>query len=182
MINYEKVNSNEFLSINLFADYKLVIRDISSTQIIEECIRSYSFSNNLESIYKENKYFDIYSTNEVLTNKTWIDGKPIYRIVYSGNTPSTDRTYISNFKLTEEAENIRVVETNLYRPDYVAPSGDGIDDNWGYQIIPRLTGNEKGKLYFSLGTLAQSEYLNRPVNVIIEYTKSTDKPGLDNNL
>ena len=28
--------------------------------------------------------FEKYSTNEVLTNKTWIDGKPIYRLVVTG--------------------------------------------------------------------------------------------------
>jgi hypothetical protein len=113
----------------IFADYKLLICDGLDNKIIEECIKSYSFSNNLESIYKENKYYDIYSIKKTLTNKLWIDGKPIYRIVFSGNTPSRDRTYISNFKIIEEAENIRVVETNLYRPDFVASHGDGVDDN-----------------------------------------------------
>ena len=30
-----------------------------------------------------------YSTDEINTGKTWIDGKPIYRAIYTGNYPTT---------------------------------------------------------------------------------------------
>ena len=38
--------------------------------------------------YVNNLIPDVYSTTETQTNMIWIDGKPIYRIVYTGRTTS----------------------------------------------------------------------------------------------
>lgn len=66
--------------VSLNGDYKLVLTDINGNQT-EECLKSYSFSNTLESIAnQENAINDIYSTKETLTNKVFM-GKPVYRKV-----------------------------------------------------------------------------------------------------
>ncbi|WP_428026905.1 hypothetical protein [Arcobacter sp.] len=68
-----------FISIiSLSADYKLVLTDVDGNQT-NECVKSYSFSNNLESIANQtgvNK--EVYSDEEVMTNKIY-RGKPVYR-------------------------------------------------------------------------------------------------------
>lgn len=44
------------------------------------------------------KILDIYSTEEVKTNKVWIDGKPIYRVVmYKLDTNTSTKVYYINF-------------------------------------------------------------------------------------
>lgn len=66
---------------SLNADYKLILTDKDGVQT-EECIKSYSFSNNLESIAKQKGVTqDIYSEEEVMTNKVYL-GKPVYRRVF----------------------------------------------------------------------------------------------------
>lgn len=41
----------------------------------------------------KNLITDVYSTNEVKTNKVWIDGKPIYRKAIEINVGTTEVTY-----------------------------------------------------------------------------------------
>ena len=64
----------------LQADYQMTLIDKDGVQT-NQCIKSYSFSNNLESISRGNSVGkDIYSENETLTNKVYL-GKPVYRKV-----------------------------------------------------------------------------------------------------
>lgn len=44
----------------------------------------------------EIKDAEVYSTNEVKTNKVWIDGKPLYRRVYTFNAVSGNHSYALN--------------------------------------------------------------------------------------
>ncbi len=60
---------------------------------------------------------DYYSTNEIKTNKVWIDGKPIYRkVFYRDNTgynnPEFNYGTISNFGQLVQAETITVSNQN----------------------------------------------------------------------
>ncbi len=69
-------------SLSLYADYMLVLTDSEGNQT-QECVKSYSFSNNLESlVHSDNFETESLSLNEVRTNKKWIDGKPIYKRVF----------------------------------------------------------------------------------------------------
>ncbi|WP_026972327.1 hypothetical protein [Aliagarivorans marinus] len=64
------------------ADFLISISDGDYTD--SYCASTYSFSNNLESLHREQQALvsgsDIYSTEETLTNKIWM-GKPVYRKV-----------------------------------------------------------------------------------------------------
>ncbi|WP_419768896.1 hypothetical protein [Arcobacter sp.] len=69
-------------SLSLSADYELTITNNDGIET-KKCIKSYSFSNNLESIAKQNGVGqDIYSKEETLTNKVYL-GKPVYRKVFT---------------------------------------------------------------------------------------------------
>lgn len=64
---------------------------------------------------------DLYSTSETLTNKVWIDGKPIYRkVIDFGALPNAGtksvHTYLSNVRMV----NVEVVAVN-YTNGYVNP-------------------------------------------------------------
>lgn len=69
------------LSFNSSADYLMELKDNTGTVIGGECVKSYSYSNNLDSIQnpkigEEQKY----SYDETLTNITYL-GRPVYRRV-----------------------------------------------------------------------------------------------------
>lgn len=112
---------------------------------------------------------EIYSTNEVKTNKIWIDGKPIYRKVLEFNNVPTGLTQknhgISNFD------------------KLIKYSGYYYNSTFGYNPIPTLTSdNVSGygigigdfrstTFYFNIGNLRSS---TNEIKLILEYTKTTD--------
>jgi len=110
-----------------------------------------------------------YSEDEVLTERRWVDGKPIYRKSYSGVTPSS-HSDISDFNYSTDAEYITITDAMVYRDNgWRSPMGEGLDDDWGFQIIPH-----EGHVNFNAGSGAPSEYFGKPVTFTIEYTKTTD--------
>lgn len=114
---------------------------------------------------------EYYSTDEVKTNKVWIDGKPIYRVVrqiWKNGSVATGYTY-SNFvlrgKLTEDAEMIVSSYTMNVgtggRMAMMATTGEnGPSQAWCW-----LTDNSA---YYSYGAALTDAW------AIIEYTKTTD--------
>ena len=99
-----------------------------------------------------------YSTNEINTGKKWIDGKPIYRKVYSGNTPSSSGALFSTSGMNINEitkEEMLVTGSN----GHVSVIGIGFD----YSIPLNGSG------YYSSTAL-----LGRPCILILEYTKTTD--------
>lgn len=105
---------------------------------------------------------DKYSTTEVKTNKIWIDGKPIYRKVYSGLTGANLIT-IENFDTLVQIDGWYQVDTSRFLPWY--------NSNPGSASWPVLVKN---------GTTAVVRWDNSsgatvPACVIfLEYTKTTD--------
>ncbi len=97
-----------------------------------------------------------YSTNETVTGKTWIDGKPIYRIVLT-TTASITNTANSWGGLQTVISNL-----NLERCVYVvvASSGGG-----NFPIL--FTVSNGFRTY-------DSNVAEAGVNIIFEYTKTTD--------
>ena len=115
-----------------------------------------------------------YSTDEVLTGKFWIDGKPIYRKVFETTTPATADTDTVLMKIADDVESIVDLSGFLYystNPTQIEPI------NWSYSgTQPYMTTyvreDNDGELHIrqkaSGGRNNKSEY------IIVEYTKTTD--------
>lgn len=116
-------------------------------------------SNNTTDI--EN--LQTYSTNEVNTGKHWIDGKPIYRKVYSTSftTSSNSATYNIN-GINEVIKLYSISKGNPTEQDYNENSTDKL----------RTYIDGSNILHINIGTT----YPSRPciVYTIMEYTKTTD--------
>ena len=114
---------------------------------------------------------DVYSNNEVKTNKVWIDGKPIYRkvIIATINQNNTDidlsGTIISNIDaMISISAILKNKYGNSFPVPYLNPNGNL---NEGASIIYMgATG-----IKFRLGNITVE---NSPLIVIMEYTKTTD--------
>ena len=107
-----------------------------------------------------------YSTNEVKTGGTWIDGKPIYRKVLNINGyPATIQTGLTS---TNEVIDIRCKNTVSGNDDNFVFGGILTDNTiyypWTYQLsadnttLTRITNTYSGTVKF----------------IILEYTKTTD--------
>ena len=103
-----------------------------------------------------------YSTIEVKTNKVWIDGKPIYRRVWTGNTP-TSSTVIDTIANFDKAINIY----GTYKDNYSNFTPIQVYGSTG--CIPQV--NADGRVYLTPKTDGDK---NKPYLLIIEYTKTTD--------
>lgn len=111
-----------------------------------------------------------YSTDETLTGKTWIDGKPIYRQVFTGTA--------SNIDQAENIATISNVSSVVSVRNLQKASNAGWYENWGYA---RTQSSEiESTAYFDIdtGKLYQSHknsvFNSQPYTVILEYTKTTD--------
>lgn len=109
------------------------------------------------------RYGEIYSENEMRIG-TWVDGKPLYRVVVQGVAPSAvnvQSSYITSFLISSETI---VCFTGIFR--------------LGIQSIPfnhigtRCFVQEDEICIF----LDDSAFVNRPFYATIEYTKTTDEP------
>lgn len=112
---------------------------------------------------------DVYSTEEVKTNKVWIDGKPIYRTVLTGmifdglknhnisNIDNITDVYGTLWSGVDQEQGTNVFPINTVRVNYA-------DRSLGVYISKTQYGFDKGS---SIG----SGYSYR---IIAEYTKTTD--------
>lgn len=105
-----------------------------------------------------------YSTSETVIGK-WIDGKPLYRLILTYTTSSrSEWTYKNNITPL----------TNLDR----AVSLYGIIKNGDldYESIPFCKPNNTFfRMYINKSTFCfYTTSLNKPITIIIEYTKTTD--------
>lgn len=112
----------------------------------------------------------VYSTSEVRIG-TWIDGKPLYRIVLQGSTPSTAGTASITVATTTNNKYVK----NMY----------GL---WAYSgltymeplNLPGIPGHEQISMrcWYNNGHIematTNSAYTNKPFWVVLEYTKTTD--------
>ena len=111
---------------------------------------------------------DVYSTNEIKTNKIWIDSKPIYRKVVQFTVASAEVAWKSapHGIQNANASSMRIVEA------YIAVNAFGIVN----EFVPNQT--------FQLGIAdtniryvnhkSESNFDNKTCTCIIEYTKTTD--------
>lgn len=108
-----------------------------------------------------------YSTTETFTGKYWIDGKPIYCRVIEDTTPSTAQVY--SMGTIANLGEVITAHFVLYAGFYVdgaAYTGTAYTPfNYGYVLMNGTTGTVN---YKSL----VSNYFNKPIKAIIEYTKA----------
>lgn len=103
--------------------------------------------------------YDTYSTEEVKTNKIWINGKPIYRQVYTGLDYGATTNAWSTIVGIDNNYFDTIVSIYGYR------SSDGTKNNFAYQ--KNDAANRRLKYYTPLA-IANCDIL------IVEYTKTTD--------
>jgi hypothetical protein len=126
-----------------------------------------------------------YSTDEIKTADTWIDGRPIYKRTFGVQVTSTAageiiRTTLPNSRIVDMNWDIPVkvegtwqVGTNTVPPynsywNFAVNSGDGaIQSWWSYQTID-------GYVCLSVHTKTSSIRTNYPVYVTFYYVKTTD--------
>ena len=105
-----------------------------------------------------------YSTTEVKTNMTWIDGKPIYRKVFSLTSPPS----------TTDVSTAHGI-SNL---DKVVKSFGQFYDGGNYNPIPWTASASNFKCYYYVTStniaLHFDYWFSRDVIIILEYTKTTD--------
>ena len=110
--------------------------------------------------FMANNIKDVYSTDEVKTNKVWIDGKPIYRKVNPYEVSSTSDSYFDLGLL-----NIQNVETIIN-----AQVTRFILNDYGYQILNSTVVLYNGHLYVDKAWTGNVGLCY----VILEYTKTKD--------
>lgn len=127
--------------------------------------------DKVEDSINELEKGEIYSTEEQVIGK-WIDGKPLYRKVFTSKTS----TSINKEKLIEFADNVREIisvegnvilkaDTNTKLPINMYVSSDYTILTY-YDII-----NKKGRCRI---TVNNSDCTNKDVIFIVEYTKTTN--------
>lgn len=111
---------------------------------------------------------EVYSTEETIIG-TWIDGKPLYRLVVNTVTPGVGNGGVIYYSdLTQQMESISRIEGTISLEQFFVP----------FNIY---SGAYTAALFYSkLGKSIQSnisavEYSNRPCFLILEYTKTTDQ-------
>ena len=114
---------------------------------------------------------DIYSTEEVKIG-TWIDGKPLYRKIISSTSPN----------VTKENENItKKIPVNVDIKFGFIEKAFYKDDSGNIVNIPFImTGGQVIKAYLNVQDnnivlTSNTQYTNdKPVSIVINYTKTTD--------
>lgn len=138
-----------------------------------ECFPNDDNSIEINGINVLNKIKDIYSTNETLTNKIWVDNKPIYRkVLYTNTTTGIPNDLSLNITNLDEITYIDVLclqRRSAGGYQYKSSYYQGDNDNWRWWLNDEKENNRQ-ILKFT-GTLPSN---NRKWQVIVEYTKTTD--------
>lgn len=127
---------------------------------------------NDNNVYEEfmKKEADVYSTEEIKTNKLWIDGKSIYRKVITGSTTGTELQLSTPSEIETMVRyeiysgNLKSSSRKLPSTEYSVNHGNTIFDvmwyknDWIQNTLYIISNNIK------IGS----------VTIIIEYTKTTD--------
>ena len=117
--------------------------------------------NKVIKEYVDNNVLDIYSTNEIKTNKVWVDGKPLY----TGDSSATLVTYnLPSGCLTSQIK-------------FIAGGGFNANDN-NYLPINYTNASSTGRfivgVQYTNKLWVQSTYNMRDIYIEILYTKTTD--------
>lgn len=140
------------------------VSETTSTQA--QVVDGYSASttDSYSCNYVNNNIQDSYSTSEVKTNKTWIDGKPIYRKVFNrGNDISSFNHNIAN------ADLIWIDSTHSIRKHLSGNVFNLVGGTNDSSIKLAIYVNDTEVHIDNIGNLSPSE-----IYIALEYTKTTD--------
>ena len=105
-----------------------------------------------------------YSTNEVDTGKTWINGEKIYRKCYSGTAGSNAAVVVDTLTSIDRIISYSGFSTSAYDWSWSIPNAQS-----GYEIALRMTTNSKElQLKFGVNYGTTDKW-----NLILEYTKTS---------
>ena len=129
---------------------------------------------NGELLIDESSLVNQYSTSGIKTHKKWIDGKPIYRKVFTGNITDTTNEWVN------------LQKCNLNNVDNIINLSGTIKNTSSDRRVLSTDAYESTSYHCTFSYLGQTDYLQCFVNgwtyttfgfkyiVIIEYTKTTD--------
>lgn len=109
---------------------------------------------------------DLYSTTEQLTTKTWIDGKPIYRKVYSITSPSSEGTGSYPHGISNLGNVVSMAGILNQGTGFQIPLLWFFTDT--HKCLPYINGSDLCL------TVAGNANLSKAVTIILEYTKTTN--------
>lgn len=121
--------------------------------------------------YVDEKNIEVYSTDEVKTNKVWIDGKPIYRKTFTTtNLPGDTTTTLGNISSLDTVIDINGIiplESGTSDTQYITLNHIRSSSlNWAF--TPVIANGNVRIIRGSFGTVSGT------VHVTVEYTKTTD--------
>ena len=111
---------------------------------------------------------DTYSTTETLTNKVWIDGKPIYRKVWEVNVTKGTAYAIDISGLNMDIPTNIYGFANLGSQSYFMPLNSSISS--GFVLSTAIRYKSNIQIRINGDNISAGDY---PVKVVLEYTKTT---------
>ena len=138
--------------------------------------RGITIAYTVYKLYTDNEYNGLlnnqrYSTDEIDTGKTWIDGKPIYRLTFQFKAPSAVNSNTSYNLASYNIKQIISEDSRILRTDGTQESANWDYRNGDHNHCTYFT-KSTGMFYFYVYT--GSTTLNADIYVTIEYTKTTD--------
>ena len=118
-----------------------------------------------------------YSTSEIDTGKTWINGKKIYRKVLTSTTPATgNETYPSN-TINDSIQIGSTCDTILDISGYIQYANNvsgmiNVPTSSSQWVLLWGRGNAHSTTPNSLGIAVGTNAVNLPITIIVEYTKN----------
>lgn len=118
---------------------------------------------------------DSYSTSEVNTGETWIDGKPIYRKIYANNSYSQNASTTADVSFSlPNLDMITAIYGSAKVNDvcYPVPNSMWANTSGGMQYSWNI--NAITSSGFKILTGSGSPISNFKICIVFEYTKTTD--------
>lgn len=158
--NQNKKISKENIFSNLENEISTNASDISTinTNIGDLTNLETDNKSNIVNSINELKEREIYSNNEVKTNKIWIDGKPIYRKTVTVTLVSGSTTI-----------NIYSGMNYVYFYGSIISGIARLPLNYSNSNAPIFTFADENKI-----TINQTNFAGGTAYIVVEYTKSTD--------
>lgn len=149
-----------------------IIKAFNSSGLLAQVINTKSTSNTdtYSCNYINDNIIDKYSFDEVKTNKTWIDGKPIYRKVFeytnlpAGGTTREIETGITNIGIVTNMEGIG--DFNGYFRPISRVSYNNTNEQVSYWYV-----KSSNKLMIHAGDNTGANYCYTKLYIIMKYTK-----------
>lgn len=123
---------------------------------------------------------DIYSTVEIRIG-TWIDGKPLYRRVFKTTTPlAVENTFKQFVDLSGNGISEVTFMTGIVRQPSSYPMGPlqfALPTFSNSSIISLAALEDTTGMVIGIGMITAANWTNKPITIILEYTKTTDTGG-----